>query len=189
MELAEAALSNLVHVARLDGRVCRDESDLIARYGAALDLSPGAIGRLKRVRQPELVSPSELTGTRDERRHVLKMMVRVACADGRMTRPERRALRRVAKTLSIGRFEFADLAIHVHRQAGLRHGVRLWQFVTVASVGLASFLAWLWISRLSNDADDAREAVCGGHSAARRAARGDGRRQSGTCRGGGGAGA
>ena len=98
MKIEEAAFINLAALARADGLTSQSELDVLERHREALGLSrefaDGILGKdgLK------ALAAGEIKGKPGDRKHILKMMIRVACADGVLSSREKGLLRRVAQS-------------------------------------------------------------------------------------------
>ncbi|MFQ5503469.1 MAG: trypsin-like peptidase domain-containing protein [Planctomycetota bacterium] len=150
MKLSEAALSNLLLTARIDGSVSGEEAELCERYRRALGVSRSraeTLGRSNRLWR-------DFEAPRDERLNVVEMMVRVAYADGRITQGEEKLLERVAESVGIGQLEFANLLVDVGRRAHIRRKLRVTRVAGVVAALAVVVLAWVLFSISSSRADE-----------------------------------
>lgn len=116
METHLGALTQLVAIARADGEITREESVLIDRYRRALGVSECALRMTLEQAELTPLSSDEIQGSDPERVAAIKMMVRVAFADGVLCRRERLRLERVAVSLQVQPLQFADLLVAVEEE-------------------------------------------------------------------------
>jgi S1-C subfamily serine protease/tellurite resistance protein len=145
MKSAEVVFNNLICVARADGKTEEVEKRLIEEYRHALGLGlreARAIGRRKNLR---LIGPKEGEVSTGESVAHLRMLIRVASADGEMERGERRLIEKVAESLGVGPLELADLMVAIGGDATTRQRVKLAKVlvgcVALMAVGLAIWAA------------------------------------------------
>lgn len=135
---------NLVALALADGEVSADERRLLERYREALDVSTNQAERIER----ELGSKPptfKIIGEAGERAHVLKLMLRVALADGKLSSRERARLERVASAMRVGPAQFAELRVsaendHRHERRSIRN--RRLGMAAVAAAVVAAVAVW-----------------------------------------------
>lgn len=151
VEMSLAAYRLLVAIAKSDGEIGEDEEVLLARYHRVLGLPD-------EVEDPDAEDPDAsdplLEETRvwsaassQERVHLVRMLTRVACADGEIDRRERRMLERVSDALGLSRMEFAGILVaaedEVHRHRRVRARRRLWA-AGVSAVAIVGAVALSW---------------------------------------------
>lgn len=136
---------NLVAVALTDGVISADERRLLERYREALDVSTNQAERIER----ELVAKPasfKIAGDAGERAHMLKLMLRVALADGVLSSRERSRLERVASAMRVGPAQFAELRVsaendHRHERRAIRN--RRLGLAAVAAAAVAAVAVWV----------------------------------------------
>ncbi len=147
MDIHMVALANLVALAQVDGKVSVDEIALIERYRVALRLPENALDQVldESLRAP--LSSTQIEGSREERLSVMKMMIRVAFADGSFCPRERRRLERVSISLGIEPLTYADLLVEVEstlaQKKSTRRGLSIIGSLAVFSLLAAGFLS-IW---------------------------------------------
>ena len=144
MSAARAAFCNLVYIAKVDRHISDAEVSLLRRYGAALDLPEVEVEELLEARRIQLPDPAEFTETPQERQHLLRMLMRVALADGKLTGREKQRLKAVAQALQIRRLAFAEQLVAVRDEMGVRSRVRRWPYL--ALVGAAALVGGLLLT-------------------------------------------
>lgn len=142
MRVAKAALLNLVHLARSDGEMTADEIETIRGYGQALGLRPREIARILALRRTGVVCPSQFTQSHYERIHVIRMLARVAHADGVLSCAERGILQRVAESLEIGPLEFADILVTLDHHSDTRQGLNTARLAGLIAAPCVLLLIW-----------------------------------------------
>jgi len=115
MQAALVAYRTLVDLARVDGRISEDERRLLDRYRVALGLEEQT-ARLAEL-EPGAEPPRAGDLSPAQSVHVLKMMIRVAHADGTISERERRRLEEVADRLGIGRVKYAGILVDIENEA------------------------------------------------------------------------
>jgi uncharacterized tellurite resistance protein B-like protein len=115
MQAALVAYRTLVDLARVDGRISEEERELLDRYRVALGLEEET-ARLAEL-EPAAEPPRTDDLTPAQSVHVLKMMIRVAHADGAITGRERSRLEEVADRLGIGRVKYAGILVDIENEA------------------------------------------------------------------------
>ncbi|MEQ8763751.1 MAG: trypsin-like peptidase domain-containing protein [Planctomycetota bacterium] len=143
MKVTEAAFVRLVLVARADGMITGDELGLLGRYRRALHIESGFAQRVMRRASLEPLLDQEVDATPIERRHVLKMMVRVALHDGRLESAEHDLLEHFAESFGISKIEFADIVVTVEHDSQTRHGLRRRTWIGIGVVAIALIIAWI----------------------------------------------
>lgn len=108
MEASLAAFQNLCVLAGADGRVGQLERRVLQRYRRALHIRASA---MRWVVEKDLVTHDSISDSPEECAHILKMMVRVAYADGDLREEEKELLTQLAKTLGIGTLQLADILV------------------------------------------------------------------------------
>ena len=157
MDAARAAYWNLISLARTDGPINDSERYILDRYRSALGLFEGDTLPIQAEALREKAGATRVAGSPEERKHVLRMMARVAWADGALTPAERRRLERLAVALDIGPVEYADLLVTVQqeilgpRRAARRVGLRIASLVLVLGVAAALWARHSWRSDLSRN--------------------------------------
>jgi len=152
MQAALVAYRTLVDLARVDGRISEDERQLLDRYRVALGLEEET-ARLAEL-EPAAEPPRADDLTPAQSVHVLKMMIRVAHADGAITGRERRRLEEVADRLGIGRVKYAGILVDIENEArgGQRvrrsfRGLLVALAVLVVIVGIVGIVGFYMIRR------------------------------------------
>ena len=145
MNSAEIVFNNLICVARADGEVESVESELIERYREALGLDVSQARRIARTRRLRLIRPDDEQILESESLAHLRMLVRVASADGEFHPAERRLIEEVAGSLGVGPLQLADVMVTSSRQVGVRRRLLLAKVlvgvVAIFAVGLAIWAA------------------------------------------------
>jgi S1-C subfamily serine protease/uncharacterized tellurite resistance protein B-like protein len=128
----------LLEVARSDATITADERTILERYRRALGVRAEA----------EPISIETGLGELDlraigmsERVHVLRMMLRVAHADGKCSAAELALLRRLAGMMGLSPVQFADVHVSVERQVRHRRRTRLWLVAVTASLAVVVAVA------------------------------------------------
>jgi len=111
MNAALVAYRTLVELARADGEVSDEERSLLERYRQALGLEKETAD-LTELEPTPGPTPSR-SFSPEQSIHVLKMMIRVAHADGIFRDRERRRMEEVARRLGIGRVRYAEIVVGV----------------------------------------------------------------------------
>jgi len=121
----------LTAVAESDSRITAEEQAILRRYRTALGVTAEA-----RPQPPSPGRPFPDLGdiSIDERIHLLRMMFRVAFADGRCSDLELRLLRRVAGMMGLSGVQFADVQVAVEQEARSERQARKWLFVAGAAI-------------------------------------------------------
>jgi S1-C subfamily serine protease/uncharacterized tellurite resistance protein B-like protein len=148
VKAALAAYRSLIELARVDGTISDGERSLLQRYRNALglqretakmiELEPGTRGSVT-----EQFSAEDGT-------NVLKMMIRVAYADGVLDALERERLQCVARKLGTTQVEFAELLVEFESELtrGARHR-RSRRRIVIAGIAVALVVAvlggYLWV--------------------------------------------
>ncbi len=120
MEAALAAYRKLCSLARADGDVCALEQRVLERYRRALGITK------RKLRQPvdpdkrHLGAHGAILGSPQECAHAMRMMARVAWANGELGPREKKLLLQVAETLGIGALQFADILTAAETEAANR---------------------------------------------------------------------
>lgn len=115
MQAALVAYRTLVDLARVDGRISADERRLLERYRVALGLEEET-AKLAEL-EPGADSPTASDLSPAQSVHVLTMMIRVAHADGTLSRRERARLEEVADRLGVGRVKYAGILVDIENEA------------------------------------------------------------------------
>ena len=115
MQAALVAYRTLVDLARVDGRISEDERRLLDRYRVALGLEEET-AKLAEL-EPGVDSPTADDLSPAQSVHVLTMMIRVAHADGTLSRRERARLEEVADRLGVGRVKYAGILVDIENEA------------------------------------------------------------------------
>lgn len=123
----------LAAVAESDARITAEERDILRRYRRALGVRAEARPEPPPAGRPAL-DLSDIS--MDERIHVLRMMFRVAFADGRCSELELLLLRRLAGMMGLSGVQFADVQVSVEQQARTERRGRKWRIA--AAVALAA---------------------------------------------------
>ena len=115
MQAALVAYRTLVDLARVDGRISGDERRLLDRYRVALGLEEET-AKLAEL-EPGVGSPTAEDLSPAQSVHVLTMMIRVAHADGTLSRRERARLEEVSDRLGVGRVKYAGIPVDIENEA------------------------------------------------------------------------
>lgn len=147
METSHAAYRLLLAIACADGCLGEEERALIDRYRVALGLDADPLT----ADDAASASLLEETGVwRDasshERAHLLRMLVRVACAEDGLCRSERRLLKRVARAIGISRLEYASIVVAVEQEMNLHRHTRGGRWRWGLAVGIAAVVVTLCLS-------------------------------------------
>ncbi len=150
MNGAEAVFTNLVCVARADRALGDDEARLLESYRRALGLRSGAARAILGRRMLEPIHPEEARVFESESLAHLRMLIRLASADGDVAHRERALIEKVARSLGIGPLHLADLEVESAGQVRTRRKLRLAKIIGVAAI-LVAVVAGLWAARAGKD--------------------------------------
>lgn len=153
MKLEEAAYINLLILARADGTVTGTELAALERHRKALGLSEEFAESLKEKTDLQILGSEEIKGKPSDRLQILKMMIRVAYADGKIADAERKLLKRVARSLGVGRLALRGLYLEIEREMGMRRKLRLSQITAAAVIVLAALIVWFLFNRFSSETE------------------------------------
>jgi S1-C subfamily serine protease len=153
MKLEEASFVNLVALAKADGLVSQSELSLLERYREALGLSEEFAKSTLAKDRLNTIGAKELKGKPGDRLHVLKMMIRVAYADGGISKQEKVLINRVARSFGIGRLAMRGLCWEIERELGIQRKLRISQAVAVAAILVAAVIVWLTYEHFSSSAE------------------------------------
>jgi S1-C subfamily serine protease len=143
MKLEEAAFVALVGFAREDGVITQSERSLLDRYRETLGVPEEFAEKVLQGEDVPALDPEKIKGLPSDRVHILKMMIRVACADGVISRGERRLLKRVARSMGIGGLALRGLFWEIEQEQGVRKRLRRSQIVAAATVVAAAVAVFL----------------------------------------------
>ncbi len=158
MRLESAAYVLLHRVASADGEVCRLEDRILERHRASLGLSQRAARRLLRTGRE--ISAADLEVSDEQKRRLLRLMIRVGLRDENLRDAEMKVLRGVAGEMKLGPLAFTELVDEVHvahesardkvyRLRLVEH--RFHAFVLASLVVLAAAVAWIGRESLRRD--------------------------------------
>jgi uncharacterized membrane protein YebE (DUF533 family) len=153
LKLEEASFVNLVALAKADGLVSQSERSLLDRYREALGVSEEFAESTLVKDKLDAVGSKELKGKPGDRMHVLKMMIRVAYADGGISKQEKILINRVARSFGIGRLAMRGLCWEIERELGIQRRLRISQAVAVAAILVAAVIIWLTYEHFSSRAE------------------------------------
>ena len=149
MKLEEAAFVNLVALARADGLLSPSERSLLERYQEALGISKEFAEGVLEKETIRALGAKEIKGKPDDRRRVLKMMIRVAYAEDGISGKERLMINRVARSFGMGRIALKGLFLEIERELGIRRRLRVSQWVAVSTVVIAAIVVGLTFEHFS----------------------------------------
>ncbi len=160
MKLEEASYVNLVAIAKADGILSQSELTLLDRYREALGVSEEFAKETLAKEKLITIGSKELKGKPGDRMHILKMMIRVAYADGKISKREKVLLNRVARSFGTGRVALRVLCWEIERELGIRRKLRISQSVAVAMIIIAAVVIWFtsqhFSSKTERQMDEAR---------------------------------
>ena len=141
LDLEKTTYRKLVSLAKADGQITEGERRLLKQYRQALGL-------------PDAYEPNTAPGVQPvphsehESIHVLKMLARVAAADGRIRPREREWLEAIAGTLGVNRVHYAEIVVGVEHEVEHRRRMRIaaWAGGALALVLLVVAAIW-WTPR------------------------------------------
>ena len=145
----QAAYRLLVSMARADARVNSAERAILERYVSAL----GVRSDVDHATQggPDGIDLSAIPST--ERVHVLRMLFRVAFADGTCSEVEAALLERIANAMGLTRLQFADVQVSTERQ--VQHRRRTRRLITVIGGAVVIVFVAILIVFLRHELDSA----------------------------------
>jgi|GEM_PF-2241051 len=143
MKPEEAAYVNLIVLARADRLVTDSEQSLLERCQEVLGVSEEFAEETKAKTDLECVGPNIIKGRPSDRLQILKMMIRVAYADGTIDPKERKLLNRCARSFGIGRIAVTGLFWEIQQELGIRRKLRISQIVAGAAVVVAAVVIWI----------------------------------------------
>lgn len=153
MKLEEAAFVNLVVLARADGLVTSSESSLLERYRGALGITDEQAGTILEKKNLKPLGAKDIQGKPSDRLHILKLMIRMAHVDGKVSTCERRLLKKIAHSFGIGRLALKSLFLEIEQELGVKRRLRVSQ-VTVAAVLVVAVVAvWITFRHFSSKAE------------------------------------
>jgi S1-C subfamily serine protease len=132
MDLAETAFRRMWALAEADGEVTKDERKLLEQYRRALGLT-------KEGHPASWNRRSKRIPTSDEAADILRMMARVAAADGHICEKEHVRLKDLADSLEIGQLEVADILVGAERAVQHRHHLRKRLIMVGGGFGIVAF--------------------------------------------------
>ena len=153
MKLEEAAFINLVVMARADGVVTGSEEDMLEKYRESLGLTEEFAKGLLDRDDLRTVPMKNLAGKPEDRRQVLKMMIRIAHIDGRVSSRERQRVQRMANTFGFGKLALKALFLEIEQELGIRRRLRRSQLVAAVTIVVAAAIVWFAIDHFSAEAD------------------------------------
>lgn len=150
MKPEEAAFINLVALARADGLVSPSEISLLEGYREALGVSVEFAEGVLKKEDLRALGSKEIKGKPSDRIQILKMMIRVAYADGLITSQEKKLLSRVAKSFGIGPIASRGLYWEIEREKGIRRKLRRSQIVAAVTIVVAALAVWVTFKHFSS---------------------------------------
>ncbi|MFH1999496.1 MAG: trypsin-like peptidase domain-containing protein [Planctomycetota bacterium] len=154
MRLEEAAFVNLVALARVDGFLSPSELSMLDRHREALGLSAEFAKETLSHEELKPLPSGKLQGTQGDRLQILKMLIRVAYADRRISKPEMRLLKRVARSFGTGRLALRSLCWEIERELGVRRKLRTSQIAMAITIGVAAVAITLIYLHFNSQAED-----------------------------------
>ncbi|MBU0754042.1 MAG: TerB family tellurite resistance protein, partial [Planctomycetes bacterium] len=151
MKLEEAAFVNLVVLARADGLISSPENELLQKYREVLCISEKFARELSAKRDLKPIGTDEVKAKQTDRMQMLKMMIRVAYADGDLSQPEKRLIIRMALSFGVGRIALKGLFWEIERELGIKRKLRLSQIVAVATVIVAAITIWFFFRHFQEE--------------------------------------
>lgn len=140
MNAARFAYRTLCRLAHMDGSAQGTERSLLERYRKGLGLSPEEARKEQESAGEGPWLPPAHPFTEANRRWVIEMMARVACADGSLSEAERSRIFSVAETLGAERTEVAALVVGIEDQMHGQRSHHRRQRVMAWSLALAAVL-------------------------------------------------
>ncbi len=156
MDISQVAFHHLVFLARVDDQVVGAEIVLIEKYRTTLGISRELAHGLLSKEAPRPPSPDSIEASVVEKSHILRMMVRVALEDGRISRREHKLLKQVASAFKISSVEFADIVVTIQSNVGTRKGLQRFRGRTIVVLVVAGLLAWFGYTNLGNKSEQQR---------------------------------
>ena len=146
----QAADRLLVSMARADARVNSAERAILERYVSALGVRSD-VDHAMTQGGPDAIDLSAIPST--ERVHVLRMLFRVAFADGTCSEVEAALLERIANAMGLTRLQFADVQVSIERQ--VQHRRRTRRLITVIGGAVVIVFVAILIVFLRHELDSA----------------------------------
>jgi len=153
MKIEEAAFMNLVALARADGLTSQAELAAIERHREALGLSKEFADEILQKDKLDALAAGEIKGKPGDRKQILKMMIRVAYADGGLSSREKRLLKRVALSFGLGRIELKGLFFEIEQELGVKRRLRFSQTALVLVIVVSAAAVFFIYKHFSSETE------------------------------------